>query len=87
MSLVDVDNGDYFWGQTWGPIFGLIAGGDTEVGKTAKEREVYFHPTGGGIINKSDGTFVAGMQTAGFLLCDGSSFANGDQFFMLQLAA
>lgn len=83
----EVQDGYYFWGQTWGPCFGLVAGGSDFIGKTVKKRVVRFAQDQGGMCCTSAiGACDVDGQPAGFLLCNGNSFTNGDQFMMLQLA-
>lgn len=84
---IDVQNTFYFWGQTWGPCFGLVAGGSNFIGKTAKKRRVNWAPGGGGMCcDIGAGNCDEDGQPAGFLLCNGNALTNGDQFMMLQLA-
>jgi len=92
--LVAVAEGSYFWGQTWGPIFGQLNG--SAMGRTANDRMVYFASDGsvqaGITVTWSDGK--AHNQQAGFLITNtapwtnagGSSELGGDQFYMLQLS-
>lgn len=92
--LVAVPEGSYFWGQTWGPIFGQLNG--SAMGRTANDRMVYFASDGsvqaGVTVTWSDGK--AHNQQAGFLITNTAAWENaggspelgGDQFYMLQLA-
>jgi hypothetical protein len=80
VPLIVVTSGYYFWGQTWGPCYGVAS--STVPGGTAKQREVFFS-TAGNIMAETDQT--DGMQYAGYLLPRTSS-GSGDQFFMLCLA-
>jgi len=79
---IPVQNGYYFWGQTWGPCFGIPQGGAP--GAIMKNRDIYFG---------ADGCLIAGEETvletcvpqrAGTLLT-ATSNGSGDQFYMLQL--
>jgi hypothetical protein len=94
VALRSVTEGYYFWGQTWGPCFGVLNG--SAMGRTANDRMVYF---------ASDGSVQAGVtvtwsdskahnQQAGFLITNTQAWTNsgnnpeagGDQFYMLQLS-
>jgi len=87
LPVIDVQNTYYFWGQTWGPCFGLVAGGSDFIGKTEKKRRVNWAPDQGGMCcDIGVGACDQDGQLAGFLLCDGDGFTNGDQFMMLQLS-
>jgi len=80
VPVCTVASGSYFWGQTWGPCYGVAS--STVPGGTAKQREVFFS-TAGNIMAETDQT--DGMQYAGYLLPRTAS-GSGDQFYMLQLA-
>jgi len=82
VPVCTVASGSYFWGQTWGPCYG-VAGG-TVPGSAARQREVYFS-TAGNLLDYGDGSAGAGAQYAGYILPRTGS-GTGDQFYMLQLA-
>jgi hypothetical protein len=82
IPVCTVASGSYFWGQTWGPCYGVA--GSTVPGSAASQREVYFS-TAGNLLDYGDGSAGAGMQYAGYILPRTGSGA-GDQFYMLQLA-
>lgn len=71
----------WFWGQTWGPCYG-VAGG-TVPGSAANHRDLYFS-TAGNLLPYGDGASGIGGQYAGYLL-PRTSLGSGDQFYMLQL--
>lgn len=77
----NVANGNYFWGQTWGPVIATaaVAGG---LGLNVNERAVYFDEDGS-IGLPADVAGTTNAQYAGFLL---PTTAADDIFFMLQLA-
>lgn len=79
--LTFADDGEYFWGQTWGPKF-FQAGGTTP-GKTANYRECFFQADGS-VVDRSIGTEAWGQQRAGYILSQTTS-SDGDQLVMLQL--
>jgi len=100
VPLIPVAAGNYFWGQTWGPIF--MASGQSP-GRLDHDRDVYFHPTPltagqQGITPGSEIDFSAlgnrVPQRAGSLITNTSAWTNaaggaelgGDQFFELQLS-
>ena len=72
----------YFWGQTWGPCYGVA--GATVPGSTANQREIYFS-TAGNLWDYGDAGAGTGAQYAGYILPRTGS-ASGDQFYMLQLS-
>jgi len=76
-----VDNAHWFWGQTWGPCYGVA--GHTVPGATPNNRWVAFS-TAGNIISNADANIGAGQQLAGYLL-PRTSLGAGDQLYMLQL--
>ena len=92
--LIAVPQNSYFWGQTWGPIFGQLNG--SAMGRTANDRMFYFASDGsvqaGVTVTWSDGK--AHNQQAGFLITNTAAWTNaggsaelgGDQFYMLQLS-
>lgn len=82
IPVCTVASGSYFWGQTWGPCYGVA--GSTVPGSAASQREVYFS-TAGNLLDYGDGNAGAGMQYAGYILPRTANGA-GDQFYMLQLA-
>ncbi len=82
IPVCTVASGSYFWGQTWGPCYGVA--GSTVPGSAASQREVYFSPAGN-LFDYGDGSAGAGMQYAGYILPRTAS-GSGDQFYMLQLA-
>ena len=82
MPLINVTSGNFFWGQTWGPVVGTAHTGGGQ-GSGGNQRNVYFQDDGSiDIPSRVSGT--TDSQHAGFLLptTDGSD----DIFFMLQLA-
>lgn len=82
VPVCTVTSGYYFWGQTWGPCYGVA--GSTVPGSAARQREIYFS-TAGNVLDYGDGSAGTGAQYAGYLLPRTGSGA-GDQFYMLQLA-
>lgn len=82
VPVCTVASGSYFWGQTWGPCYGVA--GSTVPGSAASQREIYFS-TAGNLLDYGDGNAGAGMQYAGYLL-PRTANGSGDQFYMLQLA-
>jgi len=83
VPVCTVTSGYYFWGQTWGPCYGVA--GATVPGSAANQREVYFS-TAGNVWDYGDSAAGTGAQCAGYLLPRTGSGA-GDQFYFLQLAA
>lgn len=88
VPLVKVDSERYFWGQTWGPIFGTVS--NSQPGITPLDRELYFD-TDGELISSIDLDFSAGNpfpQRAGFLISNSSpgGAGYGDQLYMLQIS-
>ncbi len=92
--LVAVPQNSFFWGQTYGPIFGQLNGG--AMGRTANDRTLYFQSDGSVRCGAST-NFTNGQphpQRAGFLITNteawenagGDPEAGGDQFYMLQLS-
>ena len=77
--LIPIQEGYYFWGQTWGPAF--FQAGATAPGKTALYRNVVFG-SGGAVL---DGTGLNSSQHAGYVLSK-TTTSDGDQMIMLQLA-
>lgn len=82
IPVCTVASGSYFWGQTWGPCYGVA--GATVPGSAARQREVYFS-TAGNLLDYGDASAGAGAQYAGYIL-PRTSLGAGDQFYMLQLA-
>lgn len=82
VPVCTVASGSYFWGQTWGPCYGVAA--QTVPGSAANQREVYFGDDGN-LWDYGDLTAGTGAQYAGYLLPRTDSGA-GDQFYYLQLA-
>lgn len=82
VPICTVASGSYFWGQTWGPCYGVADA--TVPGSTMQQREIYF-ATSGNLLDYGDGSAGAGAQYAGYLLPRTGS-GSGDQFYMLQLA-
>lgn len=82
VPVCTVASGSYFWGQTWGPCYGVAA--QTVPGSAANQREVYFGDDGN-LWDYGDLTAGTGAQYAGYLLPRTGSGA-GDQLYMLQLA-
>jgi len=88
IPLINITNGYYFWGQTWGPVVATAAslGG---IGTNADERAVYFDDDGGiGIMGDCAGGGTSLCQYAGFMLATTTlaGTPGDDIFFMLQLA-
>lgn len=77
--LIPVQEGYYFWGQTWGPAF--FQAGGIAPGKTALYRTVVFASDGAVL----DGVSLNGSQHAGYILSK-TTTSDGDQLIMLQLA-
>ena len=82
VPLITVTAGNYFWGQTWGPCYGVA--GATVPGATAQNRWVGFS-TAGNLISNGDANMGAGTQLAGFVL-PRTSLGSGDQLYMLTLS-
>lgn len=73
--------GQYFWLQTWGPLW-VVPGGGSTPGDSANDREVYF--VGDGSINgAAHVTNENGYQVAGFIMDSGSTTP---PFIMLQIS-
>lgn len=76
-----VNNGYYFWCQTWGPL--RLSGQNYNLGETAGERNLWFGPDG-----SIRSTAIQGAsncrQLAGFLL-PRTSASRGNTFMMLQI--
>ena len=73
----------WFWGQTWGPCYGVAD--STVPGSTANARDVYFATSGNLLAAGAGVGFAAyGHQRAGYLI-PRCTFGNGDQHYMLQL--
>ena len=92
VSLISVTSGSYFWGQTWGPCFGIQT--STKPGLASGDREIYFGSDGALITGVDVHTAGGNAQRAGFLITNTSPWVNaggtdeggGDQFYMLQLS-
>jgi len=82
VPVCTVASGSYFWGQTWGPCYGVAA--QTVPGSAANQRLVYFGDDGN-LWDYGDLTAGTGAQYAGYLLPRTDS-GSGDQFYMLQLS-
>ena len=91
VPLISVTSGRYFWGQTWGPCFGVQT--STKPGAADGDREVYFN-TDGALVTGADIKSTMLAQRAGFIITNtspwtkdvGGDEAGGDQFYMLQLS-
>lgn len=94
VPLIPITSGRYFWGQTWGPIFGHCG---YSLGRKDNDRELYFSAPHEGLLPGSEVNFTtpnAIPQRAGSLITNTSPWTNaagnpelgGDNFFMLQLA-
>lgn len=94
IPLIPVTDGNYFWGQTWGPIF--MSGG-TAPGRKDDDREIYSRILGAqGVWSGSDIAFETDVipQRLGFLITNTNEWTDpasgtepgGDQFLMLQLS-
>jgi hypothetical protein len=82
VPVCTVASGEYFWGQTWGPCYGVA---DVTVpGSAVGQREIYF-ATSGNLSDYGDNLAGTGAQRAGFLLPQTASGA-GDQLYMLQIS-
>lgn len=76
--------GEYFWGQTWGPIW--LTPGATGYGATANERMLIFDGYGSvQDFTTVNHTGAEGYQLAGFLL-DNTSSPEDCSFVMLQIS-
>jgi len=92
VPLISVTSGSYFWGQTWGPCFGVQT--STKPGLASGDREIYFGADGALITGVDVHTAGGNAQRAGFLITNtspwekdgGGAEAGGDQFYMLQLS-
>jgi hypothetical protein len=82
VPVCTVASASYFWGQTWGPCYGVA--GATVPGSAANQREIYFS-TAGNLWDYGDASAGTGAQYAGYIL-PRTGLAAGDQFYMLQLA-
>ena len=82
IPVCTVASGSYFWGQTWGPCYGVA--GATVPGSAMQQREIYFS-TAGNLLDYGDASAGSGAQYAGYILPRTANGA-GDQFYMLQLA-
>lgn len=92
--LLSVTVDYYFWGQTWGPCFGVLNG--AAIGRISNDRSVYYTSDGslqaGG--TQAESTGGAHKQRAGFVITNTEAWTNagdsaelgGDQFYMLQLS-
>ena len=78
---VAITSGEYFWGQTRGPII-VTAGFGAGQGVAANERSVYFN-TDGSIGCANDLAPATGYQYAGYMIHD--TTGTEDIFFFLQL--
>lgn len=91
VPLISVTDGNYFWGQTWGPCFGVQV--STKPGEADGDREVYFN-IDGALVTGKDVCNTGLAQRAGFLITNtspwekdvGEDETGGDQFYMLQLS-
>lgn len=99
IPLIPVTSGNWFWGQTWGPIFNHSG---QSPGRKDMDREVYFHPGvhllgQRGITPGSEVDFTLDNpipQRAGFLITNTNEWTDpasgtelgGDQLYMLQLS-
>ena len=91
MPLVGVTINYYFWGQTWGPCFGVQT--STKPGLASGDREVFFG-SDGALVTGGDVCNTGLAQKAGFLITNTEPWTNagnsaeggGDQFYMLQLS-
>jgi len=73
----------WFWGQTWGPCYGVADG--TVPGEAGNHRDIYFATSGNLLAAGVPPGYAAYMmQRAGYLL-PRTAFGTGDQFYMLQL--
>ena len=81
VPVVTATVGQYFWLQTWGPLF-VCPGGTGTPGDSAFDREVYFVGDGS-ISGAAHVTQEAGYQVAGFTMDSGSTTP---PFIMLQIS-
>jgi len=84
MPLIQVANGSYFWGQTWGPCF-MQCG--YSPGSKDYDRELYYKANLYGCLPGSEVVFESDVvpQRVGFLLPN-TAVIGTDNFFMLQLS-
>jgi hypothetical protein len=93
--LINVQQGYYFWGQTWGPCFGQLY--STAIGRNDGDRTVFYASDGALMSSKDIDVGTAGNpwpQIAGFVITntepwtnqDNSAEQGGDQLYMLQLS-
>lgn len=81
LFMVLINN--WFWGQTWGPCYGVAD--STVPGSTVTARDIYFAPSGNLLAAGTPPGFAAfGSQRAGYLIPRTTNGA-GDQLYMLQL--
>ncbi|KKM83102.1 hypothetical protein LCGC14_1312740 [marine sediment metagenome] len=81
VPLISVTINYYFWGQTWGPCYGVADG--TVPGSAANKRDLYF-ASSGNLEPYGDGAAGVGGQYAGYIIPT-TSLGSGDQFYMLSL--
>ena len=86
VPLINPAVGDFYWGQTWGPIPMINGTWGANVGQTGNEREVHFDWMGRIVYRGGGVALDAHMQRAGYLLFDGREATGGDQLVFLQLA-
>lgn len=82
IALRDIQNGRYFWGQTWGPCFGTVH--LTVPGADNNQRDLYFSSDGALMAATDHDLTAVQRQRAGFLLTQTTE--GGDQFYMLQIS-
>ena len=81
VPVVTATVGQYFWLQTWGPLW-VVTGGTGTPGDSADDREVYFVGDGS-ISGAAHVTQENGYQVAGFIMDSGSTTP---PFIMLQIS-
>lgn len=88
VPAVSATSGQYFWLQTWGPLWvtpGGTGGATKQPGYTAGDRDVYF--AGDGSIYGGLQTVVeSGLQRAGTIIQRDAAASAGPPFIMLQIS-
>jgi len=84
--LQTVTNAYYFWGKVRGPVFGVVY--STVPGAASNDRAISTAPADGSIRMLDEAMAATSTQHLGWLIPrtgSGSTYAGGDQTFMLQL--
>ena len=88
VALRPVQNGYYFWGQTWGPCFGTVV--SSTPGRLSTDREIFFNIDGAlhASVDVAPESTNPIPQRAGFLITNTSpgGAGYGDQLYMLQIS-